>query len=48
MNLSFKVFGFEVARVELELGHEPQIPAASPVTKAVKAVSWAWVKGMMR
>ncbi|ASR86980.1 hypothetical protein SEA_NICHOLAS_52 [Mycobacterium phage Nicholas] len=51
MNLRFKVLGYTIASVELELPESITEPeAAQPVTKLtqrlVKGVSRLWVKGM--
>lgn len=48
MTLSFKVFGFEVASVDLDIEREEvQASPQNLVVKAVKKTSWAWVRGMM-
>ncbi|QBJ00247.1 hypothetical protein SEA_PHARAOH_59 [Mycobacterium phage Pharaoh] len=47
MTLSFKVFGIEFARVELDLG-EPDEPDHTPVDKATKWMSRQWVKRMVK
>ena len=50
MKLSFKLFGYEIARIDLDLGDEAQPSpeqAVRKVTKPVKLISSIWVKGMM-
>ncbi|AXH48834.1 hypothetical protein SEA_STEAMY_60 [Mycobacterium phage Steamy] len=46
MNVSFKVLGFEIWSLELDLG-EPEAPVNTPVEKATKAMSRWWVKRMV-
>ncbi|ALA48469.1 hypothetical protein AVU99_gp128 [Mycobacterium phage Lolly9] len=50
MNLRFKVLGYTIASVELELPEAAEPEIAQPVTKLtqrlVKGVSRLWVKGM--
>lgn len=49
MNLSFKVLGYEIWTLELELGEDtPEPPKVSLVDKAVGKVSKAWVGRMFR
>lgn len=43
MTLTFNVFGFEIARVELDIG-EDEPPVLKPVEKATKAVSRWWMR----
>lgn len=50
MTLSFKIFGIEIAKLELDLGEaEEPLPvfASRTVERGVKAVSKAWVKRMV-
>lgn len=52
MTLSFKIFGIEVAKLELELdlgeAEEPlPVFASRTVERGVKAISKAWVKRMV-
>ncbi|ALA06569.1 hypothetical protein SEA_LUMOS_54 [Mycobacterium phage Lumos] len=50
MNLRFKVLGYTIASVELEMPESVEPEVAQPVTKLtqrlVKGVSRLWVKGM--
>lgn len=48
VNLSLKVFGFEIASVELEFGDDDSpAPAPRPVDRMVTAVSKGWFKRMI-
>ncbi|AOZ61301.1 hypothetical protein SEA_DARTHPHADER_61 [Mycobacterium phage DarthPhader] len=46
MTVSLKVFGFEIARIDLDLGDE--LPEVTPVDKATKSMSRWWVKRMVK
>lgn len=46
MTLSIKVFGFEVARIELETDDEPR--EVSLIDRGKKATSRWWVRGMVK
>lgn len=47
MTLRFNIFGFEIAKIELDLGDdEPR--EVSPVDKTTKAISRWWVKKMVK
>lgn len=43
MTLSLKVFGFEVASVELDLPEEKQSPVETVVDKAIGATTKLWL-----
>ncbi|WKW87277.1 hypothetical protein SEA_CHARGERPOWER_62 [Mycobacterium phage Chargerpower] len=45
MNVSFKIFGYEVASIDLDFG-EHEHPPIKAVSKPVKCLSKLWVKGM--
>ena len=51
MNLSFKVFGYEIWSLDLETPAKPE-PARNfhigSMDTAIKAVSRQWMKGLMR
>ena len=56
MKLSFKIFGFEIATLELELELPAGVPTEAvldvldPVTLTARATKWVsrkWVRGML-
>lgn len=53
MNIRLRIFGFEIAKLEVDLlTGEPKVtevaPAVSAVSRGVKVISKAWVKGLLR
>ncbi|UJD20899.1 hypothetical protein SEA_ZIMMER_61 [Mycobacterium phage Zimmer] len=46
MTVSLKVFGFEIARIDLDLGEEAE--AVTPVDRGIKKMSHWWMRGMTR
>jgi hypothetical protein len=48
MKLRFNVFGWEVARIELDIEREETPTVETVAVKAVKAVSKVWMGGLFR
>lgn len=46
MTLSFKILGFEVASIDLDLPEDKQSPVKTVVEKAVGGMSRWWTKRM--
>lgn len=45
MSIAFKVFGYTVASIDVDLGALPDVPAVAPVTnRVVRDVSGWWTR----